>query len=260
MKNKLKEKLEKGAVTIGTWITIGHPEISEILSNFPFDWIMFDLEHTPLEIDTVQNLLQAMSTSEISPVARVAWNDKVLIKRVLDIGISSVVVPMVNNVDDAVKVVQACKYPPEGTRGCGPRRASRYGLSINEYISSANEEILVGVQIETREALDNLDAVASVKGVDMLFAGPMDLSVSLGCPGQFDNPDFNSELEKISQCCIKHNISAGTCVSTAEDLENRISEGYNFSAFLCDYQFLMHGCRETFCKALKECFPQGDRS
>jgi len=253
IRNKLKEKLKKGHYSIGTWVTIGHPDVCEILSNFPLEWMIFDTEHSPLSIETVQCLMQVLNGSAVLPIVRVGLNDQVMIKRALDIGACGVLVPLVSNEKDAVEAVRACRYPPQGIRGCGPRRASKYGLCFDEYIDAANTEILIGIQVETREALDNLNAILSVEGVDIAFVGPMDLSISLGCPNQFTHPDFKRALHKIIESCKKHNVYAGIHVASAKDLKNRVSQGFQFLAFLSDYDFLIRGCREAFNKVTGRC-------
>jgi 2-keto-3-deoxy-L-rhamnonate aldolase RhmA len=258
IRNKVKEKMKKGDYSVGTWITIGHAEVCEILSSFAFDWIIFDTEHSPLSIETVQSLMQAMSGSAVLPLVRVGWNDPVMIKRALDIGASGVVIPWINTGKDAANVVRACKYPPQGIRGCGPRRASRYGMCLNEYIELANAEILVGIQIETGEALDNLDAILAVDGVDVAFVGPMDLSMSLGYPNQLAHPDFKSALQKVVESCKEHHVYAGIQVASAEEFKERVSQGFQFIAFLSDYGFLIRGCREALNKAMGRCVIQGD--
>ena len=258
IRNKVKEKLKKGHYSVGTWITIGHAEVCEILSSFAFDWIIFDTEHSPLSIETVQCLMQAMSRSAGLPIVRVGWNDQVMIKRALDIGARGVLIPWVNSGKDAANAVRACKYPPQGIRGCGPRRASKYGLCFNEYIELINEEILVGIQIETEEALNNLDAILSVEGVDVAYVGPMDLSMSLGYPNQLTHPGFKSALQKVVESCKKHDVYAGIHATSAEDFKERVSQGFQFITLLSDYDFLIHGCTEALNKAMGRCVTKGD--
>ena len=175
MKNLLKEKLKKGQPVIGTFVSLGHPDVTESLSRLGFDFLILDGEHAPMGLETMQMMMQAMNGSNCTPVVRPQWNDMVIIKRVLDIGAHGVLVPWVNAKEEAEYAVRACKYPPEGLRGCGPRRAA---LFDPDYLKTANDEVLVVVQIETREAVRNIDDILSVKGIDACYIGPFDLSMS----------------------------------------------------------------------------------
>ena len=149
-KNRVKQLLHSGKPTLGSWIQIGHPDVAEIMANMGFDWLVLDNEHGPYSTETTQLLIQAMSSTDTVPIVRVPWNDMVEIKRALDIGAYGVVIPMVNSKEEALHAVRACKYPPTGLRGVGPRRASRYGLDMKEYLRQANDEILIVIQIETQ--------------------------------------------------------------------------------------------------------------
>src|SRR5437870_5258136 len=133
-------------------VSIAHPEVAEIVGHLGYDWVLFDTEHSPLDMAAVQNLMQAMSFSKVVPIIRVAWNDAVLIKRALDIGAYGIIVPWVNTKKDAQRAIQAVKYPPEGIRGWGPRRAA---LADPDYTATANKDIFIGVQIETQTAINN---------------------------------------------------------------------------------------------------------
>jgi 2-keto-3-deoxy-L-rhamnonate aldolase RhmA len=183
LKNLLKEKLSKGIPVIGTFVGIGHSDVTERLSRVGYDWLLIDGEHAPLSLETMQVMLQAMNGSNCTPLIRPQWNDMVIIKRALDIGAHGVLVPWVNTKEQAEYAVRACKYPPEGLRGRGPRRAS---LFDPDYFPTANNEIMVVVQIETKEALNNLDDILSVNGVDACYIGPMDLSMSMGLGGPIE--------------------------------------------------------------------------
>jgi len=155
MRNKLKEKLKAGKQTVGVWMSIPSPEVGEALATQGgWDWFVYDLEHSPLDEQIVNNIMTSVKGTDVVPLVRVPWNDIVMIKRALDIGAYGVVVPWVNNREEAIRAVRACKYPPEGVRGVGPRRAS---LGDPTYLATANDEILVIVQIETQEAVDNCE-------------------------------------------------------------------------------------------------------
>jgi len=237
MKNFVKSKLRSGEVSLGTWISIGHPDVAERLALVGFDWLTFDIEHSPLSLETVQTMMQAMSfTDRCVPLVRLRWNDQVLIKRVLDIGAYGVIVPYVNSAEEAEKAVRSCRYPPEGVRGVGPRRAM---LRDPEYIKTANEEILVAVMVETEEALGRLDEIFSVEGVDACFIGPWDLSTNLGMgpPPNWDDPRFVGILEDVVEASERCGIAPGIH-STAETIEKVLQMGFRFCAIDADSTFL----------------------
>ena len=198
MKNELKRRLKEGEKTIGTWITIPHTDISESLSTLPFDWFVFDQEHSVLDEDLSQKLMQVMK-GEVTPLIRVAWNDAVLIKKALDTGAYGVIVPWVNSKEDAEKAIKACKYPPEGIRGVCLRRTL---ILDPDYLMTANDEILIIVQIETEEAVNNASEILSVDGVDGFFIGPFDLSASMGIIGQISHKRIKNAINKVFEIGI----------------------------------------------------------
>ena len=240
MKNLLKEKLQKGQVVIGTGVGIGHPEVTETLSRLGFDWLFIDGEHAPLSIETMQVLMQAMNGTDCTPIVRPQWNDMVIIKRVLDIGAHGVIVPWVNTKEEAEYAVRACKYPPQGLRGCAPRRI---GLFDPDYIKTANDETLVVVQIETKTAVKNIDDILSVKGVDACCIGPQDLSISFGfqCP-QWDNPQYMEALDKVLAAARKQAKTAGVVIPQ-ERARWAIEKGFTFLSVGGDLGFIMQGAR-----------------
>lgn len=245
MKNRVKEMLKQGQATLGTWVTTASPDIAEILANIGFDWLIFDMEHAPLSIETVQNLIQATNGSDVVPIVRVAWNDQVLIKLALDIGSYGLLVPLVNSREDAVKAVQAAKYPPVGIRGVGPRRASNYYRSFQDYLARANEEIMVVVQIEHPKAVENIDNILSVEGLDAVYIGPADLTASMGLFGQYSNPEVVKTIDKILLSCKKAGVPVGTHAFDAESVSKLISKGFRFITIGTDTGFLIQGCSET---------------
>src|ERR1043166_8081102 len=180
MKGTLKQKLRRGEVSIGTWVSIGHPDVAEILAGVGFDWLLFDMEHGPMTNETVHRMMQAMGEGPTVPLVRVASNNANAIGQALDGGAHGVMIPLVNTTEDARRAVAACKYPPDGIRGMGPRRATGYGRRFHEYVRNANRDLLVVVQIETPEAVANIDSILSVDGIDVAAIGPGDLAQSMG--------------------------------------------------------------------------------
>lgn len=247
MRNKLKERLQKGELLIGTLVGLGHADVTEILAGLGFDWLFLDAEHGPLSFETLQQLMQAMGNTGCVPIVRPQWNDPVQIKRILDIGAYGVLVPWVNTREEAEGAVRACKYPPEGIRGFGPRRAARFDP---DYFQTANEEILVVVMIETEIALKNLDEILSVPGVDACFIGPYDLSCNLGfgVPPQWDNPNYLAAIDRILEISRKHEKPTGI-YATLDIIEWAIDKGFRFITVGDADSFLINGAKIALAKA-----------
>ncbi len=245
MKNLLKEKLQKGQFVIGTFVGLGHPDVTESLSRLGFDFLILDGEHAPMGLETLQMMMQAMNGSNCTPVVRPQWNDMVIIKRVLDIGAHGVIVPWVNTKEEAEYAVRACKYPPEGLRGWGPRRAA---LFDPDYTKTANDEVLIVVQIETREAVRNIDDILSVKGIDACYIGPFDLSMSFGShPPQLgnvqyerDNPRYIEAFDKVVTAAKKWGKPAGM-FAVQENIQWAIEKGFTLNTVGSADNFLMQG-------------------
>jgi len=244
---KLKEKLQNGEVSIGSWITIGigNPSIAEIMAKSGFDWLTVDMEHSAITLDLAQQLIQIIELCGVAPLVRVGENDPNLIKRVMDAGAHGIIVPMVNTKEDAMKAVNAVRYPPEGTRGVGLARAQGYSLDFERYRQWANSESIIVVQIEHIEAVENLKSILEVRGIDAFMVGPYDLSGSLGVPGDFDHPKVRKAFKKIQEISEGLNVNAGFhVVPPFYDLVlKKISEGYSFIAFGVDFLFLGETCR-----------------
>ncbi|QHJ00811.1 4-hydroxy-2-oxo-heptane-1,7-dioate aldolase [Xylophilus rhododendri] len=200
--NRFKQALAAGQAQIGLWSTLPSPYVSELIGGAGYDWVLLDTEHTPSDVPLMAQQLQATAaavtldgSSPIAAVVRPAWNDPVLIKRYLDIGAQNLLLPFVQNAEEARAAVRATRYPPHGIRGMGgSTRASNYGRTA-DYIARANEEICVLVQVETREALAEIEAIAAVDGVDGIFIGPADLSASMGHPGQARHPEVDAAID-----------------------------------------------------------------
>ena len=205
--NPVKEQIRTGQVSLGTWISIGHPDVAEILGGLGFDWLLLDMEHGPLSISTVHAMMQAMGGSATQPFVRVATNDAVQIGQVLDAGATGVVVPKVQTADDARGVVRACRYPPAGERGIGARRAAAYGRRFQEYVRDAEAQILIAVQIETVRSVENVEEILATPGIDAAFLGPGDLSADLGCFKDRQSPAFVAAIDRVLASCGKHGVA-----------------------------------------------------
>lgn len=249
MTSLFKSKLRRGDVLLGTWITINSLDVVETLSTLPFDWFVFDMEHAPLDVPDLQILIAGTRGTEITSIVRVPWNDMVVIKRVLDIGAQGILVPWVNTREDAENVIRYVSYPPKGVRGVGPRRAVMYGaITFLEYYEKfEKEELTVAVQIETKKALENIEEIANVKGIDIFYIGPMDLSVSLGVPLQYSSPKFVEAIEIVLKTAKKYDIVPGIHTFNVEQAIKYIDMGFRFVALASDYRVL----RNTFAEMLE---------
>ena len=228
---------------IGTWIMSASPLVAEAMGHAGFDWGVLDMEHTPLDLMEVVHLLQAVAGTKLVPVVRVPWNDTVTVKRVLDAGAQTLLFPFVQNADEAKRAVAATRYPPEGVRGmAGMSRASKFGTTPN-YFKTANSSQGVMVQLETPQAVSQLEAIAAVNGVDALFLGPADLSGSLGLPGQLTHPEVMKIMGDAAQRCRALGKPVGTVGGTPEVVSQYRAMGFTFVAIASDMGLLMRGAQ-----------------
>ncbi len=243
--NSLKSRLRNGQVTIGSWITLGHSSIAEIMAKAGFDWLTVDMEHSAITLHEAQQLIQVIELSGCVPLVRVGANDANLIKRVMDAGAHGVIVPMINTKEDAERAVGAVKYPPEGFRGVGLARAQSYGTDFEGYRKWNEAESIVVVQIEHFKAVEHLEAILSVEGVDAFMVGPYDISTSLGAPGRFDHPEMTAVLSKVLDIAGRLKAVAGYHVvpPDVEQAVEKIKQGYRFLAYSTDFLFLGESCR-----------------
>lgn len=240
MRNLAKRKLKAGKPSIGTWITIGHPDISMYLADLGFDWLVCDMEHSPYGPETYHFMVQSMlyNRHDCMPMARVPWNDLVWIKKVLDAGATGLVIPRIDNAQMAKEAVRLMKYPPMGERGAGPRLAA---FRDPEYFKTANEETLLVVMIETRSGLENIDEIFSIEGVDACFVGPSDLSLDMGIHRQYTHPDFIAALDRVVDAGREHGVAPGMHCLTAPgptNINEAIDRGFRFCAVDTDVTFL----------------------
>jgi 4-hydroxy-2-oxoheptanedioate aldolase len=236
--NPFKRSLGRNELQIGLWSTLCSNISTEIIAHAGFDWILLDTEHSPNELPDLLRQLQAMTGGTASPVVRAAWNDPVLIKRILDIGAQSLLLPYVQTAEEARQAVQSVRYPPKGIRGVSASsRASRYGR-VKNYLARADEEICLIVQIETRTGLDNLEAIAATDGLDGVFIGPADLSASLGHLGQPQHPETQAALHDAALRLTRAGKAAGILTTVEADARRYIEWGYRFVAVGTDTTLL----------------------
>lgn len=238
--NRLKRNLAAGKVSIGATITMSSPIVAEIMSHVGLDWLWFEAEHTALTDENVLTMLQATNGSDVSTVVRVPWNDKTMIKRALDTGPDGIIIPLVTNAEEAQYAVRAMKYPPWGERGAGLARAQCYGLHMGEYMQTANDEVLTILMIEHIKAVENIDAILAVKGVDTVMVGALDLSGTMGMLGQTSDPKVETAVQKVLAACKKAGKPCGIIALGPEAANQRIKEGFTNIILGIDVLFL-HG-------------------
>jgi 4-hydroxy-2-oxoheptanedioate aldolase len=240
--NHFKRAILEGRQQIGLWVSLANPYAAEIVAGSGFDWLLIDGEHSPNDPTTVLPQLQAAAPYPVSPIVRPAWNDKVLIKRYLDVGAQSLLIPYVQTVEEALAAVAATRFPTRGVRGvAGVTRASRFGR-VSHYANRADQELCLLVQIETREGLDNLEKIAKVDGVDGVFIGPADLAAGLGHLGEQGHPEVQAAIKDAIariKACAK---PAGILATDEASARRYIEWGTTFTAVGLDVMVL---ARET---------------
>ena len=248
MKN-LKEKLLSNPPILGSWVNTCSPVVAELMAMTGFDFLCVDVEHSAVDLPQVQQIFQAITSGnpECAPLVRLHGIDYSLVKRYLDAGARGVVAPLVRTREDVMTLVNATKYPPTGLRGVGFCRANNYGMRLSDECEKANDEILLVLQIEHIEAVDNIDDILSVPGVDAVFIGPYDLSASMGITGDFQHPNYIKARERILEACQRHNVAAGIHVvpTEPEQVVQRHNDGYEFIAYSLDITMLTTHCQEA---------------
>ncbi len=237
-RNPFKHALVAGRQQIGLWVSLASPYSAEIVAGAGFDWLVIDTEHSPNEVDTTLAQLQVVAAYPVSPVVRPAWNDKVLIKRHLDIGAQTLLIPYVQNADEAAAAVAATRFPTRGVRGvAGVTRASRFGR-VADYAKRAEEELCLLVQIENREGLENLEAIARTEGVDGVFVGPADLAAGLGHLGEQSHPEVQSAIRDAIGRIRACGKGAGILATDEASSRRYIEWGTTFTAVGLDVMVL----------------------
>jgi 4-hydroxy-2-oxoheptanedioate aldolase len=244
-RNAFKQALARGERQVGLWSGLASPIAAEIIAGAGFDWIVIDGEHAPNDIPSLLAQLQAMCGGTAEPVFRVPWNDAVIIKRALDVGARSLLVPFVQNAEEARKAVAAARYPPLGIRGVAVApRANDFGR-IEGYHRNAHLDTCVLVQLESRGALKEIEAIAAVDGVDGLFIGPSDLAADFGHLGNPKHPEVQAALRDAAARIRAAGRSAGTLAGIVEDVDSLFDMGFNFTATGSDVGLLARGAERV---------------
>jgi len=235
MIKKIRNNLNSGETSIGTWQQIPHPSISEILGSNGFDWVAVDMEHGSVGVHQLPDLFRAIELGGSLPLARVAMAKEKDCRQALDAGAGGVIIPMIESADQLDSLVKVSCWPPSGNRGVGFSRANLFGKNFDQYKSEAQAPLIIA-QIENITAVDNLDTILKVEGLDAIIIGPYDLSASLGLTGDFNNSNFKRTIKKIIVTCKDRKIPAGYHIvnQNTNTLNEKINEGYQFIAFSMD--------------------------
>jgi 4-hydroxy-2-oxoheptanedioate aldolase len=245
-KNKLKQIFKEGGAVINGWLQIPSSFSAEVMAKQGWDSLTIDLQHGVVDYSNALQMYQAISTTDVVPMARVNWNEPGQIMKILDAGCYGIICPMVSNREQAEKFVQACMYPPKGYRSYGPIRGLLYGGA--DYGDHANDEILKLAMIETKEALSNLDKIMSTPNLDGIYIGPADLSLAIGAKPGFDNPEGSPtyvEMENILKHAKKNNIVAGIHNATPEYAAKMIKIGFQFVTVGSDQKFMAESANKA---------------
>jgi 2-keto-3-deoxy-L-rhamnonate aldolase RhmA len=234
---KFCKRLRDKDLLHGTMVTIAAPEIAEMLSRCGFDWLFMDGEHSPLSILDWQRQIQAVA-GRCACILRVPSASERDIKKALDIGADGIIAPQVNSEEQARRVVEWCKYPPRGKRGVGLGRAQGYGLYFSDYVATANENTAVVVQAEHVDAVDRIDEIAGVEGIDCVFIGPYDLSASMGKPGEVGDPEVVAAIDRVHEACSKNGLALGYFGVSADSVRPYIDQGYTLICTGVDAAFV----------------------
>tara|TARA_B100000965_G_scaffold96994_1_gene79306 strand:- start:1688 stop:2455 length:768 start_codon:yes stop_codon:yes gene_type:complete len=248
-KNKLKKLFKEGNAAVNGWLEIPSSFSAEAMSHQGYDSLTIDMQHGAINNSNILEMFQAISTTEVVPMARLNWNEPDQIMKVLDFGAYGVICPMVSNKSQAEKFVQACMYPPKGYRSFGPTRASMYGGI--DYVDHANDEILKIAMIETKEALQELDKIMSTTGLDGIYIGPADLSLAIGEKPGFDKPEGHPTYEQILNIlnhAKKNNLIAGIHNASPEYARKMIDIGFQIVTVGSDKTFMSEGAKSNVSK------------
>ena len=249
--NRFKHALADGQAQIGLWSSLSSNYTVEVIAGAGFDWLLLDMEHSPNDLESLLAQLQAAAPYPAQPVVRVPWNDMVTIKRVLDVGAQSLLVPYVSTAEEAAAAVSYTRYPPQGVRGvAGTTRATRFGR-IKDYARRAHEETCLLVQVETQAALDNIEAICRVPGIDGVFIGPADLHASLGYTGEIANPAVKPRIDDAIRRIRKAGKAPGILTPSEADARHWLECGALFVAVGADVGILARGAEALAAKFKK---------
>ncbi len=241
--NAVKRLWQEDKPALGGWLSIANSFSAEVMGHQELDWLCLDMQHGVIDYEAAVTMLQAISSTSVTPIVRVPWCEPAMIMKMLDAGAYGIIAPLVNNRAEAEAAAAACRYPPRGIRSYGPTRAAYYAGF--DYFAHANDEILCIPQIETVEALDNLDDIVSVPGIDAAYIGPMDLTISMGMQPEMDGeaPEYVKARRRVVEGCRKHGVVAGVH-STPVTAPKRVEEGFRMILATTDVRSLVRAAQE----------------
>lgn len=242
MPPSLKERLKNGEKLVGTLVTLPSPEVAEIMALVGFDYVWIETEHAPTDFVQAQLMIQAVG-GRCPCLVRIVENRESWIKKALDTGCSGVVVPLVMSAAEAKSAVDCCLYPPAGRRSVGIARAHEYGMSFQDYVERANEEVVIVVQVEHRVAVENIQSILGVPGIDAIFIGPYDLAASFGLPGEITHPEVQQAVEEVKGRCQKAAIPVGIFTNDSQAAKRFMDEGFTLIALGLDSIYLWRAAR-----------------
>jgi 2-dehydro-3-deoxyglucarate aldolase len=245
-----RQNIKEGKPLVGTLQALNSPEVTEMLVAAGFDWLWIDLEHSTIDVEGAQRILQAAGNN-CPCILRVPAGDQVWIKKLLDIGPAGVIIPQVKSAREAAEIVQFCRYPPEGTRSVGLSRAHGYGMWFGEYVANANQNVAVIMQIEHIDAVKEIEAIVKIQGIDALLIGPYDLSGTMGKIGQVKDPEVKKQIERVRQVCLDTGMPLGIFTTNPEEVKALIEKGYTVIAVGIDTIFLGQSLKQAL-KIIKE--------
>ncbi|MEE2659560.1 MAG: aldolase/citrate lyase family protein [Candidatus Latescibacterota bacterium] len=248
MRNQVRECLTAGKPAIGCQLRFGSPAIAELFGHSGFDWILLDSEHAPQTPTGMQAQLQAIGNTPAAPIVRLPNIDEELIRLYLDMGAMGILTAFTNTPEEAERAAHACRYPPRGDRSFGPHRASHYGLRTQEYLEKIDDLVVYMALIESAEAIDNIDAIFAVEGMDTVIIGPVDLSYSLGVPFDYESDTFQEAQAKVAEAASKAGKPAGLGVYRnpleSANMKRAMDDGFQVLLTGSDEGTLMEGCRQ----------------
>lgn len=245
--NPVKDKLHDGKTSVGTFMGLGSPQVTEVLARAGLEWLIIECEHSAVDIPHVEDILRAMNGTDTVPIVRIPSADPVWIQRSLDIGGMGIMVPLVKTVEEAQAVVDAARYPPAGKRGFGPMRASDFYMNTAEYVNSIDDNVLVTLIVETKELVDNMEEIAAIDGVDALFMGLRDLCLSLGLDvvnASYDTPEVRAVVEKMIAVSKETGVALGIHTYSVEELQAWQQRGFHFLSYKTEYKMLIDQVEE----------------
>jgi 2-keto-3-deoxy-L-rhamnonate aldolase RhmA len=242
MDSEFAERIRAGEPLSAGWVSLGHPRVAEIVALAGYDFVIVDIEHTPMSLETLDDVVRAIELRGVPTVVRVPWNDPVELKRVLDIGVAGVMIPMVETAEAAEEAVDAMTYPPDGMRGVAGSRATSYGLEFGKYLENADDDLVTILQIETLPGVENAGEISRVEGVDSLFVGPSDLSASLGVAGDWEDEAVLGAIDDVLEAS---EVPVGSLAVTDEGIEQWVEQGFDWVIAGVDSRNLLAASQST---------------